>query len=63
MRRKHKAIAAASAVGLAGLVGGVAAAPGLSAAAVSAVSSAAPDRVQIIADVLAGLVEDGAHDR
>jgi hypothetical protein len=59
MRGKHKAIAAASAVGLAGLVGGVAASPALTAAAVSAVSSPAPDHVQIIADALAGLVEDG----
>jgi hypothetical protein len=59
MQRKHKQIAAAGAVGLAGLVGAVAAAPAMTAAAVSAVSSTATDRVQIIADALAGLVEDG----
>jgi hypothetical protein len=59
MRRKHKTIAAAGAVGLAGLVGAVAAAPAVSAATISAVSSAATDRVEIIANALAGLVEDG----
>jgi hypothetical protein len=59
MQRKHKAIAAACAVGLAGLVGAVAAAPAMTAAAVSAVTSTSTDRVEIIADALAGLVEDG----
>jgi polyhydroxyalkanoate synthesis regulator phasin len=59
MQRKHKTIAAASAVGLAGLVGAVAAAPAMTAAAVSAVSTVASDRAEVIAEVLAGLVEDG----
>lgn len=59
MQRKHKTIAAAGAVGLAGLVGAVAAAPAVSAAAISTVSAAPTDRVEIIANALAGLVEDG----
>jgi hypothetical protein len=59
MRRKHKTIAAAGAVGLAGLVGAVAAAPAVSASTISAVTTAATDRVEIIANALAGLVEDG----
>jgi hypothetical protein len=59
MQRKHKAIAAAGAVGLASLVGAVVAAPAMSAAAVSAVSSVSTDRAEIIANALAGLVEDG----
>jgi hypothetical protein len=59
MQRKHKAIAAVGAVGVAGLFGSVVVAPTLTAAAVSAVSSAATDRAEIIANALAGLVEDG----
>jgi polyhydroxyalkanoate synthesis regulator phasin len=59
MQRRHKVIAAAGVVGLAGLGGAVAVAPTLTAAAVSAVSSAATDRAEIIANALAGLVEDG----
>jgi polyhydroxyalkanoate synthesis regulator phasin len=63
MQRKHKTIAAAGAVGLAGLVGAVAAAPAMTAAAVSAVTSTSTDRVQLIADALAGMVEDGTLTR
>ena len=59
MQPKHKAIAVAGAVGLAGLGGAVVAAPAVTAAAVSAASSAATDRVEVIANALAGLVEDG----
>jgi hypothetical protein len=59
MRAKHKKIAAVGAVGLAGLVGAVAASPTLTAAAVSATTNAATDRVEAITNALAGLVEDG----
>ena len=59
MRTRHKMIAAAGTVGLAGLVGAVVAAPTMTAAAVSAASSAATGRAEVIANALAGLVEDG----
>jgi hypothetical protein len=59
MRARHKMIAAAGTVGLAGLVGAVVAAPAMTATAVSAASSAATGRVEVIANALAGLVEDG----
>ena len=51
MRTRHKMIAAAGTVGLAGLVGAVVAAPTMTAAADSAVSSAATGRAEVIANV------------
>ena len=59
MRARHKMIAAAGTVGLAGLVGAVVAAPAMTASAVSAASSVATGRIEVIANALAGLVEDG----
>jgi hypothetical protein len=59
MRARHKMTAAAGVIGLAGLVGAVAVAPTVAAAAVSAASTAATGRVEVIANALAGLVEDG----
>ena len=59
MRARHKMIAAAGTVGLAGLVGAVIAAPAMTASAVSAASSVATGRIEVIANALAGLVEDG----
>ena len=59
MRARHKMIAAAGTVGLAGLVGAVVAAPAMTASAVSAATSVATGRVEVFANALAGLVEDG----
>jgi hypothetical protein len=58
MRPTHKKIAAAGALGLAGLVGAAVVAPTTTAAAVTAAANAATDRAEVITNALAGLVED-----